>query len=105
MILASTNTIEGKKLETLGLVHGVAIYSKNIAKDIGQGLKSLVGGELKSYSDLLRTAVEAATEHLKEAAEAQGADAVVGIGYSTSNLIDGGAEVICYGTAVKFIEE
>ncbi len=104
MLLATTHTIEGRQLETLGLLHAESIFSKNFAKDIGQGLKSLVGGELKSYTDLLRTAVESANNHLVEAAEAMGADAVVGVQYSTSNLIDGGAEVIVCGTAVKFAE-
>lgn len=103
MLITSINTIEGKHLEILGLVRGASIYSKNLAKDIGQSLKSMVGGELKTYTELLELTTDTATKKMEERAEEAGADAIIGTGYSTCNLVDGAAEIIVYGTAVRFI--
>ena len=102
MILVNTDYISGKELETLGLVQGSTIQSKNIGRDISQGFKTLVGGELKAYTDMMNEARALATKRLVSQAEALGADGVVNIRYASSTVMQGAAEVIAYGTAVKF---
>lgn len=102
MILTTTETISSKELETIGLVRGATIQSKNIGKDIGAGLKTLVGGELKGYTDMMNEARAIATKRMVEEAEALGADAIVCMRYASSAVMAGAAEVIAYGTAVKF---
>ncbi|WP_130864085.1 YbjQ family protein [Bacilliculturomica massiliensis] len=103
MILVTTETISGKQLETLGLVKGSTIQSKNIGRDITQGFKTIVGGELKSYTDMMNEARALATKRMVEEAQAMGADAVVAMRYSSAAVMQGAAEVIAYGTAVKFV--
>ena len=105
MILVNTDYISGKKLETLSLVKGSTIQSKNIGKDITQSFKTIIGGELKAYNEMMNDARALATKRMVEEAEALGADAVVNIRYASSAIIQGAAEVIAYGTAVKFIDE
>ncbi len=105
MILVNTDYISGKKLETLSLVKGSTIQSKNIGKDITQSFKTLVGGELKAYNEMMNDARALATKRMVEEAEALGADAIVNIRYASSAIMQGAAEVIAYGTAVKFIDE
>ena len=102
MILVNTDYITGKELETLGLVKGSTIQSKNIGRDISQGFKTLVGGELKSYTEMMNDARALATKRMAEEAEALGADAVVNIRYASSAVMQGAAEIMAYGTAVKF---
>lgn len=102
MILVNTDTITGKELEMLGLVKGSTIQSKNIGKDITQGFKSIVGGELKSYTEMMNNARALATKRMAEEAESLGADAVVNVRYTSSSVMQGAAEVMAYGTAVKF---
>ena len=102
MILGNTDYISGKELETLGLVQGSTIQSKNIGRDISQGFKTLVGGELKAYTDMMNEARALATKRMVGEAEALGADGVVNIRYASSTVMQGAAEVIAYGTAVKF---
>ena len=102
MILVNTDYISGKELETLGLVQGSTIQSKNIGRDISQGFKTLVGGELKAYTDMMNEARALATKRMVGEAEALGADGVVNIRYASSAVMQGAAEVIAYGTAVKF---
>ena len=102
MILVNTDYISGKELETLGLVQGSTIQSKNIGRDISQGFKTLVGGELKAYTDMMNEARTLATKRMVGEAEALGADGVVNIRYASSTIMQGAAEVIAYGTAVKF---
>lgn len=104
MILVNTDYITGKKLEMLGMVQGSTIQSKNIGKDITQGFKTLVGGELKAYNEMMNEARALATKRMVENAEALGADAVVNIRYASSAVMQGAAEVIAYGTAVRFVE-
>ena len=87
------------------LVKGSTIQSKNIGKDISQSFKTLVGGELKAYNEMMNDARALATKRMVAEAEALGADAIVNIRYSSSSVMQGAAEVIVYGTAVKFIEE
>jgi uncharacterized protein YbjQ (UPF0145 family) len=104
MILVNTDYISGKELETLSLVKGSTIQSKHIGKDITQSFKTLVGGELKAYNEMMNEARAIATKRMVEEAEALGADAVVNIRYASSAVLSGAAEVIVYGTAVKFVE-
>lgn len=103
MILVNTDYITGKELEMLGLVKGSTIQTKNVGKDILQGFKNLVGGELKEYNEMMNEARALATKRMAGEAEALGADAVVNIRYASSAIAQGAAEVIAYGTAVKFI--
>lgn len=102
MILVNTDYISGKELETLGLVQGSTIQSKNIGRDISQSFKTLVGGELKAYTDMMNEARALATKRMVREAESLGADGVVNIRYASSTVMQGAAEVIAYGTAVKF---
>ena len=103
MLLATTEKIPGKEYEVLGLVEGSMIQSKNIGKDITQGFKGIVGGDLRQYTTMLNESREAAKERMIAQATALGADAVVAVRYTTSAVIQGAAEMLCYGTAVKFI--
>ena len=105
MILVNTDYISGKELETLSIVKGSTIQSKNIGKDITQSFKTLVGGELKAYNQMMNEARALATKRMVEEAEALGADGVVNIRYASAAIMQGAAEVIAYGTAVKFIEK
>ena len=102
MILVNTDYITGREFEMLGLVKGSTIQSKNIGKDITQGFKTLVGGELKGYTEMMNEARALATKRMVEEAEGMGADAVVNIRYASAAVMQGAAEVIAYGTAVKF---
>lgn len=102
MILVNTDYISGKELEMLGLVKGSTIQSKNIGRDITQGLKTLVGGELGAYTEMMNEARALATRRMVEEAEKMGADAVVNIRYASAAVMQGAAEVMAYGTAVKF---
>jgi len=102
MLLVTTETIAGKELEPLGLVKGSTIQSKNIGRDITQGLKTLVGGELKSYTDMMNQARQIATNRMIEEAQALGADSIVGVRYTSSSILQGAAEVMAYGTAAKY---
>ncbi len=102
MILVNTDYIAGKELEMLGLVKGSTIQSVNMGKDIGQAFKSLVGGELKSYNEMMNNARALATKRMVEEAEALGADAIVNVRYSSASIMQSAAEVMSYGTAVKF---
>ena len=103
MILVNTDYISGKELETLTLVKGSTIQSKHLGKDITQGLKTLVGGELNAYNEMMNEARALATKRMVEEAEALGADGIVNIRYASSAIMQGAAEVIVYGTAVKFV--
>ena len=105
MILVNTDYITGKELEMLSIVKGSTIQSKHIGKDIMQSFKTLVGGELKAYTEMMNTARALATERMIEEAQNLGADAIVNIRYSSSSVVQGAAEIIVYGTAVKFINK
>lgn len=102
MILVNTDYITGKELEMLGLVKGSTIQTKNIGKDITQAFKTLVGGELTAYNEMMNDARALATKRMVVEAESLQADAVVNIRYASSSVMAGAAEVIAYGTAVKF---
>jgi len=104
MILVNTDYISGKEFEMLGLVKGSTIQSKHVGKDIAQSFKTLVGGELKSYNEMMNEARALATKRMVEEAETLKADAIVNIRYASSAIMQGAAEVIVYGTAVKFVK-
>mgnify|MGYP003455964484 FL=1 len=105
MILVNTDYISGKELEMLGIVKGSTIHSKHIGKDISQAFKTLVGGELKAYNEMMNEARAIATKRMVAEAEAMGADAIVNIRYASAAVMQGAAEVIAYGTAVKFVNK
>ncbi|WP_291567603.1 MULTISPECIES: YbjQ family protein [unclassified Clostridium] len=102
MILVNTDYISGKEIETISMVKGSVVWSKNVGKDILSGLKTLVGGEIVAYSEMMNEARAIATKRMVEEAESLGADGIINIRYATSSIMNGTSEVICYGTAVKF---
>ncbi len=104
MILVNTDYISGKELETLSLVKGSTIQSKHLGSDISQSFKTLVGGELKAYNEMMKDSLALASKRMVEEAEKLGADAIVNIRYASSAVMQGAAEVIVYGTAVKFVK-
>jgi uncharacterized protein YbjQ (UPF0145 family) len=102
MIIANTEIIAGKNVvETLGVVKGNTIQSRHVGRDIMAGLKTIVGGEIKSYTDMISRAREEALDRMKKEAEKLGADAVVNVRFTTSSVMPQAAEVLAYGTAVK----
>ena len=102
MIIVTTESFPGKTYQALGLVKGNMVQSKNIGKDIGAGFKGIAGGELKSYTAMMEEAREMATQRMIKEAEALGADGIVAVRYVTSGIVQGAAEMVAYGTAVKF---
>ena len=103
MMLTTIDVVPGKQYEVLGLVKGNMVQTKNFGKDIGVGLKSLVGGELKAYSDMMNEARATATKRMVAEAEALGADAIVCVRYTSAPVMAGAAEILAFGTAVKFV--
>ena len=101
MLIVTIESIPGKTLEPLGLVKGSTIQTVNAFRDIGAGLKTLVGGELTKYNEMMAKARALATERMIAEAQALGADAVVGVRYASSSIMQSAAEVMAYGTAVK----
>ena len=102
MLLVNTEYIAGKELEMLGMVKGSTIQSKHMGHDITQGFKTLVGGELKAYTEMMNDARALATKRMVGEAEAMGADAIVAVRYSSASVMQSAAEVMAYGTAVRF---
>ncbi|MCI8406511.1 MAG: YbjQ family protein [Oscillospiraceae bacterium] len=102
MIVVNVDYIPEKQLELLGMVKGSTIQSKNIGRDITQGLKTLIGGELKAYTQMMNEARKLATQRMIDEAQSMGADAVINVRYTSSSVMDGAAEVMAYGTAVRF---
>lgn len=102
MLLVNTEQIPGKTLEVIGLVKGSTVQSKNFVKDFSQGLKSIVGGELKSYTKMMDEAREIATQRMIIEAKTLNADAIVNIRFASSAIMASAAEIIVYGTAVKY---
>lgn len=102
MILVTTDFISGKSLETLGIVKGTTVQSRHMGKDLMASFKTIVGGELQGYTEMLNDARAQATKRMVAEAEAMGADGVVNIRYASSAITQGAAEVMVYGTAVKF---
>ena len=104
MLLVTTDYIAGKELEMLGLVKGSTIQTKHLGKDITQSFKTLVGGELTAYTEMMNDARALATKRMVQEAEALGADAIVGVRYGSAAVMQAAAEVMAYGTAVKFVD-
>ena len=104
MKLVSIDSIPGKQIEAIGIVKGAIVQTKNIGRDFMAGMKTLVGGEIVGYTEMLNEARQLATKRMVDEAEALGADAIVGVRYGSSQVMQGAAEVIAYGTAVRFID-
>ena len=101
MVIMTTETIPGREYEILGLVKGHTVQTVNVIKDIGASLKTLVGGELKKYNEMMAGARDIATERMVSEASSIGANAIIGVRYTTSSIMQGAAEIMVYGTAVK----
>ena len=102
MLLLNINYVPGKEIEALGLVKGTVVQSKNIGKDFMAGMKTIVGGELAGYTDMLVEARQIATKRMVDEATEMGADAIINIRFGSSALMQGAAEIVAYGTAVKY---
>ena len=102
MILVSTDYISGKETQMLGLVQGSTVQTVNMFKDIGASFKNMVGGELKGYNEMMDSARKLATDRMVQMASGMGADAILGVRYASSSITQSAAEVIAYGTAVRF---
>lgn len=102
MFIVNTPTIEGKNLVHLGVVTGNTVQSKNAFKDFGAGLRSIVGGEVGSYTKMLAEARDIAISRMIEQAQRLGADAIVNVRFSSASIMGGAAEILAWGTAVKF---
>lgn len=102
MKLVSIESIPGEEIvEVLGIVKGQIVQSKNIGRDFMAGMKTIVGGEITSYTDMISVARQMATKRMVDEANSLGADAIVGVRYGSSSVMNGAAEIIAYGTAVK----
>jgi len=102
MIIVNTDTVAGRKVVvSLGLVRGSTIQAKHIGKDLMAGLKTLVGGEIKEYTEMLESARQIAIGRMVKSAEAMEADAIINVRFATSSIMQGAAELLAYGTAVK----
>ena len=103
MKLLSIDSVPGHEIEALGMVKGAVVQTKHFGKDFMAGLKTLVGGEIVSYTEMLNEARQIAVKRMVDEAKALDADAVVGIRYGSAQVMQGAAEVLAYGTAVKII--
>ena len=101
MLLLNIDYVPGKEVEPLGLAKGTVVQSKNFGKDFMAGMKTLVGGEIVGYTEMLTEARQIATKRMVDEANAMGADAVINVRFGSSAVMQGAAEVIAYGTAVK----
>ena len=104
MKLLSIEYIPDTKIEALGMVKGTIVQTKNIGRDFMAGMKTLVGGEIVGYTEMLNEARQIAVKRMVDEAKALGADAVIGVKYGSSQVMTGAAEVIAYGTAVKIMK-
>ena len=102
MLYITLDTIPGRELEPMGIVPGSTVHSKTVGKDIMSGLKTIVGGEIKAYTEMMEEARTIATQRMLEDAQRMGADAIVGVRYSSSAVMAGASEIMAYGTAMKF---
>ena len=101
MIIVTTDTVQDKEtVEVKGLVQGSTVRGKHVGRDIMAGLKNLVGGELKGYTELLNESRQEATTRMLQQAQQRGANAVVCVRYATNAITQNASEVYCYGTAV-----
>ena len=104
MTLVSIDTIPGKQIEALGIVKGTIVQTKNVGRDFMAAMKTLVGGEIVGYTEMLNEARQLATKRMVDEAEKMNADAIVGVRYGSSQVMQGAAEIIAYGTAVRFLD-
>ena len=105
MKLLNIDHIPGKEVEALGIVKGTIVHTKNVGRDFMAVMKTLVGGELTGYTQMLNEARQIAVKRMVDEAEELGADAIINVRYGTSSVMSGAAEVIAYGTAVKVIDK
>ena len=105
MKLLSIEYIPNQEIEALGMVKGTVVQTKNLGRDFMAGMKSLVGGELVGYTQMLNEARQIAVKRMVDEAKALEADAVIGVKYGSSQVMSGAAEVIAYGTAVKYVDK
>jgi uncharacterized protein YbjQ (UPF0145 family) len=105
MIVTTTESIGGARMEILGIVFGNTVRSKHLGKDVMSGLKSLVGGELQEYTEMLSDARTEATNRMINEAQKLGADAVINVRFTTSQTTAGAAELLAYGTAVRILKK
>lgn len=105
MKLLSIEYVPGQEIEALGMVKGTVVQTKNLGRDFMAGMKSLVGGELVGYTQMLNEARQIAVKRMVDEAKELEADAIVGISYGSSQLMAGAAEIIAYGTAVRFVNK
>ena len=103
MIISRTENI-GKNYEVIGIAKGTTVNSRHIGKDIGASFKTIIGGEIKGYTEMIEEAQRIATERMIEDAQSMGADAVVCTRFSTSSVMQSASEITVYGTAIKFIQ-
>ncbi len=103
MLIITAEYVFGKNIEMLGLVRGSTVQTVNAIRDIGAGRKTVVGGTLTKYNEMMDNARRIATDRMEAEARAMGADAVIGVRYTTSSIMQGAAEVLAYGTAVRFL--
>ena len=102
MIVVTIENVPGKEIiEALGIVKGDIVQTKHVGKDILAGLQNIVGGEVKGYTQMMEEARKVATSRMIEEAEKVGADAIVGVKYSSAEIMQGASEIMAYGTAVK----
>ncbi|MFC2077786.1 YbjQ family protein [Candidatus Bipolaricaulota bacterium] len=105
MLLATTEAIEGRRIEvTLGLVRGNTIRARHVGRDIMAGLRTIVGGEIKDYTVMLDQARDQALQRMVKQAETLGANAVIGVRFTTSQTMQSAAEILAYGTAVRLAD-
>ena len=103
MIITTGNDVPGKKItQVLGLVKGSTVRARNIGRDIGAGIKSLIGGEVKTYTEMTMNARDEAYNRMVNDAINKKADAIIGVRFTTSMIMQGASEMLAYGTAVKF---
>ena len=103
MLLVNIDHIPGKELAVLGIVKGTTVQSKHFGKDFMAGMKTLVGGEIVAYKEMIEEARQIATKRMVDDAKALGADAVINVRFTSSSVMQGASEVLAYGTAVKYI--
>ena len=103
MRILTIDSVPGQNFEALDTVKGTVVYSKNFGRDFMAGMKGLVGGEIVGNTQMLNEARQIATKRMVDSAAALGADAIVGLRYTSASVMQGAAEVVAYGTAVKFV--
>ena len=103
MLIQTADVVQGKNTEAIGLVQGNVVRAKHIGRDIAAGFKTIIGGEIRGYTELMNEARSVATERMVEDAKKLGADAIVCVRYETCSIMGGASEVMAYGTAVKFV--